>query len=378
MSVKNEEEAIGQEFKPCSVKMLPEALWIKAAAHAVDINPINAPAVHQLKRGMQGLVLPPLHLALLTQKYWGREGVNLTVGFLDNPPAELLTTILAHMNSWGKFSNVNFLYTNTDPQVRISRERGDGYWSYLGTDILQIDADKPTMNLDSFTMRTPISEFYRVVRHETGHTLGFPHEHTRKEIVNKIDKEKAIAYFMRTQRWSREDVIKQVLTPLEDAEIIASTSGDENSIMCYWLPGEIMADGQPVPGGSDITPTDADFASVVYPKPRIADSHPEGMSKARVTALRQFSAAANNPEPEIEEAVNAVLSRVTGMAAGQINNKDSLSDDLRLTTPEIRSLATPFKQIARNYKSGVMITPDECEELDTVQDCIDLIVKKIS
>jgi hypothetical protein len=28
------------------------------------------------------------------------------------------------------------------------------------------------MNLDSFTTSTPDSEFYRVVRHETGHTLG--------------------------------------------------------------------------------------------------------------------------------------------------------------------------------------------------------------
>jgi hypothetical protein len=30
---------------------------------------------------------------------------------------------------------------------------------------------------------TPDAEFYRVVRHETGHTLGFPHEHMRKEII---------------------------------------------------------------------------------------------------------------------------------------------------------------------------------------------------
>ena len=66
-------------------------------------------------------------------------------------------------------------------QVRIARTREDGYWSYLGTDILSIDASQQTMNLDSFSMNTPDSEFYRVVRHETGHTLGFPHEHTQPD-----------------------------------------------------------------------------------------------------------------------------------------------------------------------------------------------------
>ena len=121
-------------------------------------------------------VIPPAHLALLTAKYWGSGGVRLTVGFLDGPEAALRTRILSHMNAWGAFCNVRFTEVAMDPQVRIARTAGDGYWSYLGTDILHIGANQPTMNLDSFTMNTPDSEFHRVVRHETGHTLGFPHE----------------------------------------------------------------------------------------------------------------------------------------------------------------------------------------------------------
>ena len=72
-------------------------------------------------------------------------------------------------------------------------------------------------------MATPDSEFHRVVRHETGHTLGFPHEHMRKEIIDRIDREKAIALFMSTQGWSREQVIAQVLTPLEASAMIATS-----------------------------------------------------------------------------------------------------------------------------------------------------------
>ena len=103
--------------------------------------------------------------------------------------------------------------TSTDPQIRIARQGGErgGYWSYLGTDVLHIPKNEPTMNLEEFSMSTPESEYHRVVRHETGHTLGFPHEHMRKELVDKIDSSKAIEYFERTQGWSEEEVRQQVL-----------------------------------------------------------------------------------------------------------------------------------------------------------------------
>jgi hypothetical protein len=122
------------------------------------------------------------------------------------------------------------------------------------------------MNLDSFTMTTPDSEFYRVIRHETGHTLGFPHEHMRSEIVKGIDKEKAIQYFMRTQGWSREQVIAQVLTPMKQSALNATTLADPKSIMCYWLPAEIMKNGKEIPGGKDIDKLDGQFAGKIYPK----------------------------------------------------------------------------------------------------------------
>ena len=60
------------------------------------------------------------------------------------------------------------------------------------------EPELPTMNLEGFTMRTPESEFLRVVRHEAGHTLGFEHEHMRTQLVQRIDRKKAIAYFRRT------------------------------------------------------------------------------------------------------------------------------------------------------------------------------------
>jgi len=261
-----------QETKyPCSIKLLPQDKWIEAAQKATEINPANAVANHMLLQAAPPGVIQPEHLAILSQKYWGSGGVRLTVGFLDNPPADLRARILSHMNAWNDVAhaNVQFVETTTNPQVRITRTTGSGggYWSFLGTDILSIPQDQPTMNLDSFTMETPDSEFHRVVRHETGHTLGFPHEHMRKEIVDQIDPEKAIQLFMTTQGWSRDKVIAQVLTPLDQSALIATAQADPQSIMCYFLPASIMKAGVAVPGGSDIDPLDAQFAAKLYPQP---------------------------------------------------------------------------------------------------------------
>lgn len=296
-------------FIPCTIIELPKNNWISAAETAIKINPDNAPAVHLHKMAASdlkfnaselGAAVSDLRaasarastsrlghsakiseiysddidvrtrLAIVTSKFWGWDGVRLTVGFLDNPAADLRARILFHMNAWSAWANVSFVESNTDPQVRITRVgkdshgNGGGYWSALGTDILHRDSDKATMNLEGFTMATSDSEFYRVVRHETGHTLGFPHEHLRSEIVDRIDREKAIAHFMKSVNWTREKVIQQVLTPLGLSAPLGTLHADTSSIMCYWLPSHIMKDGNEVKGGTDIDDQDAQFAALIY------------------------------------------------------------------------------------------------------------------
>jgi len=191
--------------------------------------------------------------------------VHLTVSFLEDTERELQERILSHMNAWQKFCDATFELVASGGDVRIARA-DDGYWSYLGTDTSLIDADKPTMNLQAFSMDTAEAEFHRVVRHETGHTLGFPHEHLREEIVNRIDRNKAISFFGQPpNNWSREMVIQQVLTPIAKSALIETELADQHSIMCYALPAEIMEDGVGVPGGADIDTLDSQFAATVYP-----------------------------------------------------------------------------------------------------------------
>src|SRR5207237_8377943 len=118
------------------------------STHAVTAPPVG------LVAGPVPRPREPAAIRALTTKYWhNSRGVHLTVGFLDEAPADLRARIVAHMNAWAKTANVEFTESSTDPQVRIAREGGaeGGYWSYLGTDILHIEPGQPTMNLEAFT-----------------------------------------------------------------------------------------------------------------------------------------------------------------------------------------------------------------------------------
>jgi hypothetical protein len=256
----------------CSPRSLPRSEWPRAVTNAIDQNPGNRPA------GVEHEDLVAQSdgdkLAVDVTRYWGPGGVHLTVGFIETPDHTLRDQIVSHLNAWGDKANVRFVPSDVEPQVRIARwtaadSPGDeGYWSNLGTDVLLIDSERPTMNLEAFTMGTPDSEFYRVVRHEAGHTLGFPHEHMREAIVQRLDREKVIRAYMASQGWSRQDVIDQILTPLEESSILGTPAAEEDSIMCYQIPGSLTLDGHPVPGGTDITPNDHAFAAQIYPKAR--------------------------------------------------------------------------------------------------------------
>jgi hypothetical protein len=213
-------------------------------------------------------IATPERLAVLTTKYWRTSGVKLGVAFMENTTNALASKILQYANLWSAKGNVNVkfeLVALGNAEIRVSRG-GGGYWAYLGTDNLSIPRQYQNVNLEGFTLRTADSEYNRVVTHEFGHVLGFPHEHMRAAIIAKLNREATINYFMQTQGWSRQEVIAQVLTAIPENQLLPTSSvEDETSVMTYQLPGSITNDGQPIRGGSGINETDYKVAAKTYP-----------------------------------------------------------------------------------------------------------------
>ena len=243
----------------CVLKQLDDQVQIEAAVKARAINPVNSVS----RRLGNTLGIHPGHIALLVNKYWGAKGVNLGVTFLDTQDSSLKNKILTYANKWGQYGNVKFR-ESSNGEIRLARAAGQGYYSYLGTDILSVPKNQQTMNLEAFTLGTPDSEYDRVVCHEFGHTLGFPHEHERREVLDRLDVEKTVAWFSSHYGWDRNTTMQQVFDPLDPASIRA-TQADDRSIMCYQFAGECTKTGQPIPGGDKIDSIDAGFVPTVYP-----------------------------------------------------------------------------------------------------------------
>jgi hypothetical protein len=268
-----------------------------AERRALAINPANEAERHTIARTSIGRRGGQRRIAVVTGRKWPAKGVQLSVSFMDGARSDLRKRILLHMNAWGRNANVKFAQTSGVGQVRIARLDSPpqlaGYWSYIGTEILEIPEDEPTLNLEGFTMKTSEAEFKRVVRHEAGHTLGFDHEHMRSDIVKLIDRDKAIEFYDKDQGWPPEEVRAQVLTPLAKKTIMGTTESDPLSIMCYHLPAAIMKNGKPITGGKDINPTDHAFAASLYPK------------KSRTTAPGPLEIPPLAPQPESASAQSA-------------------------------------------------------------------------
>jgi hypothetical protein len=253
------------EPRICTIAELPPELAVSAARTAIKYDPRNAGS-EDLARALEQRDVDEhtSRLAVVVSKYWGKTPKVLTVSFMESTAKDLRDRIISHMNAWSETACISFQYTTGIGNVRISLQ-GREFKSYVGTDILYRPQNAPTMWLGGFSMRTPESEYKRVVRHEAGHTLGFPHEHMRREIVARLDAQGCYRYYAQFG-WNRQMVDSQVLTPINSATLFATTLADEDSIMCYQLPASCTRNRVPILGGDDINKLDYWFAGQIYPK----------------------------------------------------------------------------------------------------------------
>lgn len=157
-----------------------------------------------------------------------------------------------------------------DAQVRIGFLRGDGSWSYVGRDVVDIPGRlERTMNFGWDLTQDPRGGGLDTPIHEIGHTLGFPHEHQNPFAGIVWDEEAVYREFGGPpNNWTREQTFHNLLRKLSAQEVEGS-NWDPNSIMHYGLgPGLIVEPAQyrnglrPTDG---LTDTDKEEARKFYP-----------------------------------------------------------------------------------------------------------------
>ena len=346
----------------CRPKSLQLDMLANAERRALIINPANDAERRTIERTPIGRRGGARRIAVVIGHKWPAKGVQLSVSFLDGAKSDLRKRILLHMNAWGQKANVKFAETSGVGQVRIARlespEEEAGYWSYVGTEILEIDENLPTMNLDGFTMRTSEAEFRRVVRHEAGHTLGFDHEHMRSDIVKLIDRDKAVSFFDKDQGWTPEEVKEQVLTPLAKKSIMGTKESDPLSIMCYQLPAAIMKNGKAIKGGKDINPTDHAFAASIYPKKSRAATPPPFDLEDIAQASPESAQPGSREQPDATTPPRPATGALSPAPHSGLGNVFELviMDEFRPNRDAPRSGETPeFAQVLASY-GGARVT----------------------
>ncbi|TWT94765.1 Astacin (Peptidase family M12A) [Botrimarina colliarenosi] len=142
-----------------------------------------------------------------------------------------------------------------EAEVRIGFRRGDGAWSYVGRDVIDIPGQhERTMNFGWDLRQDPRGGGVDTPIHEIGHTLGFPHEHQNPFSGIVWDEEAVYREFgMPPNRWSREQTFHNVLRKLDQAEVEGS-NWDPNSIMHYSFGAGLIV--EPAQFRNGLNPTD--------------------------------------------------------------------------------------------------------------------------
>lgn len=153
-------------------------------------------------------------------------------------------------------------------EVRIGFVQGDGAWSYLGRDVVDIPGRfERTMNFGWDLQTDPRREDVAV--HEIGHTLGFPHEHQNPFAGIVWDEDAVYRYFGGPpNNWPRQTTEFNILRKLAPAEVEGS-QWDPDSVMHYGFPAGLIR--QPEQYRSGVRPAgglsarDVAQAKVFYP-----------------------------------------------------------------------------------------------------------------
>lgn len=160
------------------------------------------------------------------------------------------------------------VHDRADAEIRIGFMRGDGFWSYVGRDVLEYGSNQRTMNFGRDLSTYRFGE--DTALHEIGHSLGFPHEHQNPNAGIEWDEEAVYAALAQPpNEWSRTTTFYNIIRKLDPGSV-RGTAWDHDSVMHYpFEPGLIRKPetffrmGLQPAGG--LSPLDRQMVQRLYP-----------------------------------------------------------------------------------------------------------------
>lgn len=213
-------------------------------------------------------------------RYFGKKwvsGTNLTYAFFDTDgdrgDDDNVDLVRQGFQAWADL-NIGVSFEEVDDvngaMIRIGFRRGDGAWSYVGRDIIDVATrGERTMNFGWDLTRDPRGGGLDTPIHEIGHTLGFPHEHQNPFSGIVWDEDAVYRHFAAApNRWPRRTTYHNILRKIETSAVEGSP-WDPDSIMHYAFtsglivePSEYASGLRPADGLSE---TDIDRVQSLYP-----------------------------------------------------------------------------------------------------------------